>query len=107
MSAIALFVPTERGCICAVDSGMNQQNKKEQEILRRAAVMAIGRALRHEYESKQEEIPTYVERSSASWTLRCDFESQGRDLSLHRLRSTSSWNSRASGRPGRAGRGGP
>src|SRR4051794_19345142 len=57
MSTIALLVPTERGCICAVNSGMNDHNKKEQVMLWRAAVMALGRALRHEYENKQEEMP--------------------------------------------------
>jgi hypothetical protein len=60
MSTIALFVPTERGCICAVNSDMNDQTKDEQVMLWRAAVMALGRALRHEYESKQEEIPEHM-----------------------------------------------
>ena len=60
MSTIALFVPTERGYICAVNSGMNDQNKEEQVLLWRAAVMALGRALRHEYENKQEEMPEHM-----------------------------------------------
>jgi hypothetical protein len=33
---------------------MNDQNKKEQVMLCRAAVKALGRALRHEYESDNE-----------------------------------------------------
>jgi hypothetical protein len=33
---------------------MSDQNKKEQVMLRRAAVKALGRALRHHYESKDE-----------------------------------------------------
>ena len=60
MSTIAFFVPTERGCICAVNSDMNDENKKEQEMLWRAAVMAVGRALRHEYENKPEEMPEHM-----------------------------------------------
>jgi hypothetical protein len=60
MSTIALFLSTERACICAVNSGMNEQNKKEQAMLWRAAVMALGRALRHEYESQQEEMPEHM-----------------------------------------------
>jgi hypothetical protein len=60
MSTIALLVPTERGCICAVHSGMNDENKEEQVMLWRAAVMALGRALRQEYEQKQEEMPEHM-----------------------------------------------
>jgi hypothetical protein len=41
---------------------MNSQNNKEQVMLWRAAVMALGRALRHEYETKQEEIPEHIRR---------------------------------------------
>jgi hypothetical protein len=52
---------TERGSICAVNFGMNNQNK-EQVMLWRAAIMALGRALRHEYESKQEEMPEHMRR---------------------------------------------
>jgi hypothetical protein len=37
-------------------------NNTEQVVLWRAAVMALGRALRHEYESKQEEIPEHMRR---------------------------------------------
>jgi hypothetical protein len=51
---------TERGSICAVNFGMNNQNKEEQVMLWRAAVMALGRALRHEYENKQEEMPEHM-----------------------------------------------
>jgi hypothetical protein len=36
---------------------MSKHNDKEQVMLWRAAVMALGRALRHEYENKQEEMP--------------------------------------------------
>jgi hypothetical protein len=39
---------------------MNEQNKKEQEMLWRAAIMAVGRALRHEYENKREEMPEHM-----------------------------------------------
>ena len=39
---------------------MNDQNKEEQVMLWRAAVMALGRALRHEYENKQEEMPEHM-----------------------------------------------
>jgi hypothetical protein len=39
---------------------MNDQNKEEQEMLWRAAIMAVGRALRHEYENKQEEMPEHM-----------------------------------------------
>jgi hypothetical protein len=41
---------------------MCEQNKQEQLMLRRAAVMAFGRALRHEYEAKHEEIPEHMRR---------------------------------------------
>jgi hypothetical protein len=60
MSTIALFVPTERGCICAVNSDMNDENKEEQLMLWRAALMALGIALRREYEKKQEETPEHM-----------------------------------------------
>jgi hypothetical protein len=56
-----LCMETERGSGCAVNFGMNNQNK-EQVILWRAAVMALGRALRHEYEGKQEEVPEHIRR---------------------------------------------
>jgi hypothetical protein len=49
------FLPTERRCICAVDFGMSNNNE-EQVMLWRAAVIALGRALRHECETRQEEI---------------------------------------------------
>jgi hypothetical protein len=39
---------------------MNEQNKKEQVMLWRAAVMALGRALRHEYQNKQEAMPEHM-----------------------------------------------
>jgi hypothetical protein len=39
---------------------MNSQNKEEQVVLWRAAIVAIGRALRHEYENKQEEMPEHM-----------------------------------------------
>jgi hypothetical protein len=52
---------TERGPICAVNFGMNNQNK-EQVMLWRAAIMALGRALRHEYESQPEEMPEHMHR---------------------------------------------
>jgi hypothetical protein len=39
---------------------MNDQNKEEQVMLWRAAVIALGRALRHEYENKQEEMPEHM-----------------------------------------------
>jgi hypothetical protein len=48
----AVFAPTERGCICAVNS---DQNKEEQVM--RPTVNGAGRALRHEYENKQQEMP--------------------------------------------------
>jgi hypothetical protein len=51
---------TEGRSICAVDSDMNNQNSKEQVMLWRAAVMALGRALRHEYESKEKEMPEHM-----------------------------------------------
>jgi hypothetical protein len=54
-------VSKERRCVCAVDFGMSDNNK-EQVMLWRATVMALGRALRHEYESKQEEIPEHMRR---------------------------------------------
>jgi hypothetical protein len=38
---------------------MNDQNKKE-DLLWRAAIMAIGRALRHKYENEQEEMPEHM-----------------------------------------------
>jgi hypothetical protein len=41
---------------------MNNQNNKEQVLVRRAAVMALGRALRHEFESRQEEMPEHMRR---------------------------------------------
>jgi hypothetical protein len=41
---------------------MNEQNKKEQAILWRAAMMALGRSLRHEYQNKQEELPERMHR---------------------------------------------
>jgi hypothetical protein len=55
------FVSTERSCIRAVDFGMSENNK-EKVMLWRAPVMALGRTLRHEYESKQEEIPEHMRR---------------------------------------------
>jgi hypothetical protein len=41
---------------------MDSQNNKEQVMLWRAAVMALGRALRHEFESRQEEMPEHIRR---------------------------------------------
>jgi hypothetical protein len=38
----------------------HDQNKEEQVMLWRAAVMALGRALRQEYENKQEEMPERI-----------------------------------------------
>jgi hypothetical protein len=55
-----LCMETERGCICAVNYDMNSENKEEQVVLWRAAVVAIGRALRHEYENKQDEMPEHM-----------------------------------------------
>jgi hypothetical protein len=43
-----------------VNSGMNNKNNKEQVMLWRAAIMALGRALRHEYESKPEDMPEHM-----------------------------------------------
>jgi hypothetical protein len=57
-----LLWKTERGCICAVNFGMDNQKNKEQVMLRRAAVRALGRALRHEFESRQEEMPEHMRR---------------------------------------------
>jgi hypothetical protein len=39
---------------------MDNQKNKEQVMVRRAAVMALGRALRHEFESRQEEMPEHM-----------------------------------------------
>ena len=41
---------------------MKNQNAEEQVMLWRAAVMALGRALRHEYDSKEEEMPEHIRR---------------------------------------------
>jgi hypothetical protein len=41
---------------------MYEQNKEEQLMLWRAAVMALGRALRHDYETKHEEVPEHMRR---------------------------------------------
>jgi hypothetical protein len=41
---------------------MNNEKNKEQVMVRRAAVMALGRALRHEFESRQEEMPEHMRR---------------------------------------------
>jgi hypothetical protein len=41
---------------------MYEQNKQEQVMLWRAAVIVLGRALRHEYETKHEQMPEHMRR---------------------------------------------
>ena len=69
---------TERRSICAVDSDMNNQNSKEQAMLWRAAVMALGRALRHEFESRQEEMPEQMRRLVAELETVGEPKSEGK-----------------------------
>ena len=68
---------TERGSVCAVNFGMNNQNK-EQVMLWRAAVMALGRALRHEFESRQEEMPEQMRRLVAELETVGEPKSEGK-----------------------------
>ena len=57
---------------------MNNEKNKEQVMVWRAAVMALGRALRHEFESRQEEMPEQMRRLVAELETVGDPKSEGK-----------------------------
>jgi hypothetical protein len=83
-----LSMETARGGICAVNCDMNSENKEEQAVLWQAAVVAIGRALRHEYENQQEEMPEHRRQ------LVTQLEISGKPQQRRKQRLSKSWSGR-------------
>ena len=57
---------------------MNNEKNKEQVMVWRAAIMALGRALRHEFESRQEEMPEQMRRLVAELETVGEPKSEGK-----------------------------